>query len=153
MHYVYLAGPITGMQWEEAKGGWRKMLADQMFREVRDGQLAFLSPMRDHHPETHAGVWHRKLELARDIADIKRSTCMVVGLMWAERVSVGTMVECGIARAFNIPMIFWMEDKRNSGEHNVHEHVWMDLGMLPDFRTQHLDEVAKAIRFMTSKGL
>lgn len=142
MHYVYLAGPITGLPVADASGGWRRVVRDQL---SGCPHIEVLSPMRLHDPSLPpSSTW--QLEFERDVADIDRCTCMLVGLKGAERVSIGTIAEMGMAKLLGRPIIVVME---NGG---VHEHPWVRT-ILPTYVTDNLKDALQQVRFLCSEGL
>ena len=124
MGLVYLAGPIGGLSYKEAKHGWR---------QVAHGKLHFgyghtsLSPMRDksyladYTSLPCSGIdgvpqYSNKALVTRDRNDVRRCDAVLMCLVGAKTVSRGTMVELGWADAFGKPVVVVMEDG------NVHDH-------------------------------
>lgn len=120
---VYAAGPITGASYTAATE-WRNRLATELNREA---SIHVLSPMRakkhlegevslkqtyDDHPLSCArGI------MTRDSNDCRRSDLIVVHLLGATRVSIGTVMEIAWAHAYRIPLVLIMEPKGN-----IHDH-------------------------------
>jgi nucleoside 2-deoxyribosyltransferase len=124
---VYLAGPITGATYEGATD-WREDLALNLPR----GTVG-VSPMRgkEYLKKMEGGLpsvlkdgtlpmSSAKAIFARDTFDIRRAEIVLANLTGAERVSVGTMVELGYAKALNKTIIIVMEEKGN-----VHDHPFV----------------------------
>lgn len=128
---VYLSGPITGLTYGEARHTWRVA-----FAELMPAHIHVLSPMRAKEFLPHAGalgVPFTNKELfkqpmgtsrgiiTRDENDVKRSDMMVVHLLGATNVSIGTVHELGMARAFRTPVILIMEKDGS----NPHSHAFV----------------------------
>lgn len=123
MKTVYLAGPITGLTYDEGQD-WRTTL-EVMFRDV--GMRA-LSPLRGKSylktfgklEDQYIGVHplsDQKGITTRDRNDCMRSDVVIANFLGAERVSIGTVLECAWADAARVPLIVVME------EENVHQHA------------------------------
>lgn len=127
MRTVYLAGPITGNSYEEARNGWRSKIVD-MF----PAHIHCLSPMRgtdslhsvknmqatpgayDYDPISSAsGI------LDRDYNDVLMSDAVIVNLLDTDRVSIGTCVEFGWAHAYRKPVVMVCE------ESDIHWHTML----------------------------
>ena len=147
MKSMYLCGPITGLSSEEARHGWRAEVARELM-----GVVECLSPMR-HYDHLQAVVELSQFGnpqnvltsprglTTRDRFDTMRSDLLFCNLLYAKRVSVGSMLELGWADAARIPILVVMEE---SG--NLHDHAMVNE--LTGFRCSTLAEgveVAKAI--------
>lgn len=113
---VYLAGPISGQTLENA-GGWRSNVRAGMRKRLwAEGSSirempVLISPLRGNthegefgpHGEEHkTSVWkHPKAEFTRDAFDVRRCDVLLANLTGAERVSIGTMLELGMAHALH----------------------------------------------------
>ena len=126
-YLVYLSGPITGLSYTDAAEGWRRRYADCL---ADSPAIGLLSPMRGCE---HLHVGDEPMDAlgdasdvltspagitSRDRFDVGRSTIMVVNVIGAERVSIGTMIEIGWADAVRVPIILVMEP-----EGNIHDHA------------------------------
>lgn len=147
---VYLAGPITGLSYEGCTD-WRekaikhlgeygiqglnplrgkeylaneKSISDNYNNGIRDNEALgkFASIM-----SSIRGIY------ARDKFDCHRSDMLIVNLLGAKKVSIGTVMEIAWAAAANIPVILIMEK-----EGNIHEHSM--LGEACPFRTETLED-------------
>ncbi len=122
---VYLSGQITGLDYEDATD-WRVEAAIQLGHR----NIGTLSPLRG--KEYLRGLG--KLEnqylglhalsdppgiITRDRWDVQRCDVMLVNVLGAERVSIGTMTEFGWADAYRRPIVLAME------EGNVHDHAFV----------------------------
>jgi len=123
MKRIYLAGPISGLDYKGATD-WRN---EAQYRLAQSDILG-LSPMRakeflkdkgiigsgdmgDEH-----GLSHPRGFVTRDRMDVATCDAVLMNLLGATRVSIGTMVEIGWADAYRKPVILIME------QNNPHEH-------------------------------
>jgi nucleoside 2-deoxyribosyltransferase len=124
---IYLAGPITGTDYNDSRFGWRKtfndlLVAIQKERTNYEPWLECFSPMREkeflekdqcisgaadyaslHGFGTPQGI------LTRDHNDVRNCDAMVACFLGAKRVSIGTCVEFGFAYSYRKPVIMVME--------------------------------------------
>lgn len=142
MSKVYLAGPITGLTFGECTD-WREYATKALAPEI----TAF-SPMRqkgflaargklegayDTHPlSTAKGI------TTRDRHDCTGCDVILMNLLDAERVSIGTMIEVGYAAIARRPIVLVMEPG------NLHEHPM--LAEEAGYRVQTLDEGIAIVR-------
>lgn len=117
---IYLAGPITGLDWKAATE-WRKDLI-QRFKDASTGRINYigLSPLRgkeylEHETDIKDGYAEHKMSSSkaiteRDLNDVRRSDLVIVNFIGATRVSVGTVLEIGAARVLNVPIILIMDE-------------------------------------------
>lgn len=138
---VYLAGPITGLTYDEATD-WRNLVTEQ-FGIVG---IKAISPLR--RKDYLAGVGkiasgdeYRHLSalsttkgiLTRDRFDAMRCDVLLVNLLGAIEVSKGTVMEIAYADAVRKPIVCAIEE---SG--NVHEHAMVSEAI--SFRCATLEE-------------
>lgn len=147
---VYLAGPISGLGYADAVD-WREHAIQQLRQSGIDG----LSPMRA--KEYMAAVtsdvgFSATCEeyghlsplssprgiMTRDRFDATRCDVLLVNLLGATKVSVGTVMEIAWADLKRTPIIAIME----SG--NVHEHCMINEAI--GFRVGTLDEALHVVR-------
>lgn len=124
-HYVYLAGPITGLSYKGCQD-WR----DQVAAALDSDTIDCLTPMRgsaflEKEGTIHAGNYNDvtanpKAIIRRDMFDTLRATCVFVNLLGATKVSVGTVMELAWAYQAQIPTVVIME------ENNIHRHCMVD---------------------------
>jgi nucleoside 2-deoxyribosyltransferase len=119
-YLVYLAGPITGTSYGECTD-WRAFVESHI-----DERVAALSPMRhkdylsseksvaDSY-EKHVMSCARGI-MARDYFDSTRADILLVNLLGATRVSIGTVMEIGFAYTKQIPIVLVIE------KDNIHRH-------------------------------
>lgn len=144
---VYLAGPITGLSYGVAVN-WRTDARDWLKKQGIEG----FSPMRwKHYLEQEsdiaaAGYDEFPLSSARGIVtrdrfDTMRMDLVLVNLLGATKVSIGTCMELGWADAARVPTVLVME---KSG--NPHDHAMVN--QVAGFRVEQLEhglEIVKAV--------
>lgn len=127
MKKVYLAGPITDTSYDECTE-WRKatkktlkFLGINGYDPMRG--KAYLSKedkiadsYEDHTMSSIVGI------NVRDYNDCKTADALLVNLLGAKKVSIGTVMEIAWARAFQIPIILVME------KGNIHDHGMLTYG-------------------------
>lgn len=152
---VYLAGPITGLTY----GGctdWRQMACDILAPHGITG----LSPMRaknylnslaapisGHGKEyAHMGVLSTpRAVTTRDRFDTTRADLVLVNLLGATQVSIGTMIEMGWADGARNPVVCAIEPDNNPHEHMIVQEI---IG----FRVPSLEEALNVcIAILTEK--
>ena len=152
---VYLAGPISGLTYQEATG-WR----EDVIRELGRFGIKALSPLRaEVHLRNHEGLLNdcqtaeEHLEagcqalamstprgvVERDKFDCTRCSVLFINLRGAKRVSVGSMIEIGWANANDIPIVLIMED-----EGNCHDHAFVRECCA--FRTPRISEGVEIVK-------
>jgi nucleoside 2-deoxyribosyltransferase len=147
---VYLAGPIDGLTYGEATR-WRNKFRDDLSYHG----IKAVDPMRSQTylaeiegPLTSckiaASVAENKSTLtashitAADKFDCTNCSFIIVNVLGAKKVSIGTMIEVGWANANNIPIILVIEE-----EGNVHEHPILDE--CSGFRVDDLEKAKELI--------
>jgi nucleoside 2-deoxyribosyltransferase len=143
---VYLAGPITGLDYEGATS-WRTVVADRF----RDLGIDAFSPLRckaylatagslkaegyDEYPLSSA-----KGITTRDRHDVMTCDLVLVNLVGAEKISIGTMIEVGWADAARKPIVMAIEPG------NPHHHAMLTTcaGFVTD-EIDHAIDMAAAI--------
>jgi nucleoside 2-deoxyribosyltransferase len=142
----YLAGPITGLDYAGATD-WRFYAIEKL----RKHGIRGLSPMRAKHYLAHlksiSGTGEEYADLGvlstqksvttRDRYDTRTSDLVLMNLLGAKRVSIGTMIEAGWADAFRVPIVLVIESE------NVHQH--MMLREIAGFTVPTLDEALDTI--------
>jgi nucleoside 2-deoxyribosyltransferase len=124
---VYLAGPISGLNFEGATD-WREYAK----AELSQFGIKALSPLRyQHHLKsigkfTNEGGETARLKstmstprglTTRDRWDATRCDVLLVNLLGAPQVSIGTVMEIAWADAKRIPIVVAMEESGNHHEH------------------------------------
>ena len=152
MLQIYLAGPITGCtykgctSWREAFKG---LLANTMAgKDWKPQEVRCLSPMRAKDYLDQVGVINKDYPsvdfgplscsrgiMTRDFFDCCRADILLVNLLGATIVSIGTVMEIAWAFQNRTPTIVVMEK-----ENNLHEHpmIWEAIG----FRVETLEQAA-----------
>jgi len=147
---VYLAGPISGLDYAGAVD-WR----EAAIAELASADIRGLSPMRckeylsaetdlDQNCVKYGAInvlSSPRGIMARDFFDCSRCGIVLVNLLGAERVSLGTVMEIAWAYAKRTPVIVVTEPAGN-----VHEHAM--IREATDYRVTSLAEalsLAKAI--------
>lgn len=137
---VYLAGPISGLTYAGATD-WRQYAA-----KLLEPEIHALSPMRDKaflaHLDNISGHGNEYKHLSPlatskgvttcDRFDCTRADVLLVNLLGAERVSIGTMIELGWADAARIPVVLVMEDGGLHSHLMVNEIVGYQVPCLDD---------------------
>lgn len=148
---VYLSGPITGLNYQEARYGRRKQFADLLLPPHtvlspmrHEGHLAELQgPIEKAYPEN---LFSRpKMIVAKDHLDIQECTIMVADLWGAKKVSIGTVAEHGYAFALNKTIVTIMEPG------NIHWHPFITETSSVIVPT--LEEAAVIVNSLLSEGL
>jgi len=124
---VYLAGPITDTSYGESTG-WR----DSVIKELNLVNIDGYSPMRgkaylskeEKIADSYSNYTMSSITgiNVRDFNDCKTSDGILVNLLGARKVSIGTVMEIAWARAFQIPIVIIME------EDNIHQHAMLTFG-------------------------
>jgi nucleoside 2-deoxyribosyltransferase len=121
---VYLAGPISGESFAGASD-WRDFATERL---ATAGIIA-LSPLRhktylaeeksiqDSYSEFALST--AQAITARDRFDVQRCDVVLMYLVGAKKVSIGTMIEAGWADAFRKPVVLVLEDPTQKV---LHEH-------------------------------
>ncbi len=120
---VYLAGGITGLSEAEVMG-WRRTAQ----AELAAAGITTLCPI----DAASAGDDVTEAVILRDKLDVQRCDIVLMNLLDAPRVSIGTMIELGWANAYGKPVVLvmdnpcWVEVLPGSSvsirDGNVHEH-------------------------------
>ena len=143
---VYLAGPISGYDYESVND-WRVFAAEELFNHGIKG----FSPMRgksylskedviqdsyeDHTMSSIIGI------NVRDFNDCKTADAILVNLLGAKKVSIGTCMEIAWARAFQIPVVIIMENE------NPHNHGMLKYGnILVPYMQDGIDAIVQLLK-------
>lgn len=156
MSKVYLAGPISGLSYTEARNGWRTDFAALLPPEIQP-----LSPMRQegHLAEvkeiTKFGYEFNQMStskgiFAKDILDIERCDLAVFNFTGAQRVSIGSVWEMGYAHARGKPIILIMESNNHCIQ-NIHEHLFVTESS--QFRCESVQEAAEIVKALLTPGI
>ncbi len=145
---VYLAGPITGTSYETCTN-WRAEVAKKL-----PSYIHAVSPMRDkEYLSTERAISNdyptplscQKGITARDRFDVMSRDAILVNLLGAERVSIGTVMEIAWADAMRKPIIVCMEP------FNIHQHAM--IKEVASFVVDNLDDAIKIAKTVLSPGV
>jgi len=143
---IYLAGPITGLTWDEATI-WRKQVSSELaqfgiecFSPLRfknflshlDKQLPIQNSYPDFGLSTPRGI------TTRDRWDATRCDVMFVNFLGAKKVSIGTVMEIAWADLKRIPVIVIMEPD------NIHHHAMIHESI--GFVVETIDEAVETVK-------
>lgn len=146
---VYLAGPITGLTYDGAED-WRAFAKEDLQRvgikalsplRAKDYLRQVAGPLSGTGEEyAHLGVLSTpRGVMTRDRYDATRCDVLLVNLLGAERVSIGTIMEIAWADALRTPIVVAIE---NSG--NVHEHMMVNEAI--GFRVPALEQALDIVK-------
>jgi len=141
---VYLAGPITGCSYKGCNE-WRESVRDEL---LDTGILAY-SPMRKKDYLKTLNVIPSQVKIVspmvtdvgittRDRFDCTHADVILMNLLGAKRVSIGTMIEVGWADANRVPIVLVME------EGNPHEHPM--ISRIANFKVVTLPEAVDVVK-------
>lgn len=158
---IYLAGPITGLSYDDARNGWRREIAEMIGPDIdcyspmrakeflaKETVLRGDPNMYDDVIATASGI------LTRDFNDVKQCDAMIANFLGAEKVSIGTCCEFGFAYALRKPVILVMENDIHQGSshwHNVHDHAFIDE--IAGYRVDNLEDAAFIARSLLLPGV
>lgn len=143
---VYLAGPMSGLSIAEMNT-WRQATTDYLLGFHPD--VTILSPLRGKEPYIRAaaeesGILDQhtlpnpfstgKAVMGRDHHDVLMAQVILVNLLGAKKVSIGTSVEIAWAYTHHKPVVAAIEP-----EGNIHDHP-----MLTEAFTYRLPNIAQA---------
>lgn len=154
---VYLAGPISGLNYDGATG-WRDaviadlaaagikglspMRAKEYLRDAYDAQGGFSATCVEYgHLSCLSGP---RGIMTRDRFDATRCDVLLVNLLGAERVSIGTMMEVAWADLCRTPIVAAMEVNGK----NPHEHAMLNEAI--GFRCGSLEEAVHVVKAILS---
>lgn len=172
---VYLSGPIAGLTYDQARYGWRMTVAAQLEQGIKvlspmrhEGHLAEVKGPLDPAGQLNHFFSGSKIIFEKDMLDIQRCDLMLVNLLDATKVSIGTVAEIGMAAALGKKIILVIEDAGSVpiGEYrsgydqsdiqvdygsNVHEHPFVTVPA--SLRLNNLDDAVHAVNSLLSEGL
>lgn len=150
---VYLAGPISGLNYDgctewrataaHALGmfgikGLSPMRAKEYLRDAYDAEGGFSATCEEYgHLSPLSGP---RGIMTRDRFDATRCDVLLVNLLGAAKVSIGTMMELAWADLKRTPIVAVIEPDGS----NVHEHCMVDQAI--GFRCATLDEALHVVR-------
>ena len=143
MKKIYLAGPITGLSFTESED-WRDQIKSvASANPEKFGNMQFFSPLRgkdylkaeksikDTHDEFQFST--SKAIMLRDSYDVRTSAAVLVNLLGATRVSIGTVMELAWAYEHRKPVVAIIEKDGNIHDHAMlNEAIWYKLQTIED---------------------
>lgn len=139
---VYLAGPISGLTYDEGQS-WRTMFSAHMPKEIR-----CYSPLRKKEHLRDMGILEQSYEEAvlssdrgintRDHFDCLTSDLIVANLLGVTRVSIGTVMEMAWAFAYRKPLVVIIEPTGNVHDHPMARETF-------GFRVSTIKEAAQVV--------
>lgn len=146
-HKVYLGGPISGLKFDDAEN-WRTEAKAKLKEYNIDGY----SPLRKKEILRSRGTIEGSYDLSplatargimtRDSNDVKTSDAVIVNLLGAERVSIGTVMELAFCYKDRIPVVMICEE---DNIHWVHPFVQESVGYRVDTLDEAVDVVASIL--------
>lgn len=150
---VYLAGPITGLTYDDGQE-WRETMkrtfdaygidaysplrAKQYLKKYGELDSGGLKSayLKEHPLSSPSGI------VARDRNDCTHRDAVLANLLGAERVSIGTVMEIAWADLARVPCVVVME------EGNVHDHAMIHAtaGFVTDDMDEAVDIIAAVLR-------
>lgn len=162
---IYLAGPITGLSYGEARHGWREEF-DAILYKMGPAfrHIKCRSPMRakqhletleeigatGDQPEYDHFISKGRAIVERDRNDVRTSDAVVFNFLGASVASVGSCIEIGWADAFRVPTVLIIEDYARILK-NPHEHLMVDG--ICGYRVNNLQDAAFAVANMLTPGI
>jgi nucleoside 2-deoxyribosyltransferase len=148
---VYLAGPITGLNYDGCTD-WR----ETAISELAEFGIKGVSPMRGKEYLKSIGVISGTGEeyahlgpislprgvMTRDRFDATRCDALLVNLLGAPKVSIGTVMEIAWADLSRIPIVCVME----AG--NVHEHMMINEAL--GYRVDSMEQALHILKVLLS---
>jgi len=151
MQTVYLAGPISGLNFEGATD-WREavaadlaaagikglssMRAKEYLRDAYDAAGGFSATCAEY--GTLSSLSGPRGIMTRDRFDATRCDVLLVNLLGAERISIGTMMEVAWADLCRTPIVCAIEPG------NIHDHAMLNEAI--GFRVPSLDEALHVVK-------
>ena len=145
---VYLAGPMSGLHFADAQD-WRARAQNELLWRG----IETLSPMReksalagavisgDFREYAHAGPFYSsKGIITRDHTDVTRADALLVNLLGAARVSIGTVIELAWAWENHKPVVVVIEPTGNP--HDNHPMLIETMQFRVDDLETGIDAVA-----------
>lgn len=153
---VYMAGSITGLDYDDAAKGWR---VD--FPTLLNPHIHAFSPMRgkNHLDGLTEKITDREADypynpistasaiISRDHNDVMSCDAMVANFLDAPRASLGTAIEFGWAHAYRKPVIMIVEPDGS----NVHNHLM--LTEIAGYVVHDLESAAIIVNHLFTPGV
>lgn len=149
---IYLAGPITGLSYGEARHGWRGEFTSMLAPHIQ-----YNSPMRGKdflqnmsNLKGEDGAYTNPMAtgpaiVCRDRNDVKTADAMVACFLGFYDKSLGTAVEFGWADAYRVPVVMIAE------KDNPHQHLM--LANMCGYNVETLEEGALLLNQLLTPGI
>lgn len=151
---VYLAGPISGLSYDQAEG-WRKIAKDSL----AEAGIKAVSPLRGKdylrkigaisaHARDYADLNCLSTPrgiMTRDRFDATRCNALLVNLLGAKIVGIGTTMEIAWADLCRIPVVCVME-----ATGNIHDHAMLNEAI--GYRVDTLEEAIHVIKLIADNS-
>ena len=141
MKSIYLSGPISGLMYDEAALGWRQEAGQTL--EAAGAVVLDPTRLETEHNDTPGPIsalanpqsvmlnW--KSITTKDRFYVQETDVVLMNLLGASRVSIGSMLELGWADLLRKPVVLVMEK-----EGNLHDHAM--VREMVGFHTTSLDQ-------------
>ena len=150
---VYLCGPIAGRTYHDARYGWRQEIADMLNADIpvlspmrQEGHLAEVSGELGTFAPNDIAIATQRAIVAKDKLDIRQASLVLANFLGAEKVSIGSVAELGLASAQDKTIVVVIEDTGN-----IHDHIF--VRELADIRVSSLKEAADVINALLIPGV
>lgn len=162
---IYLAGPITGLSYGEARHGWREEF-DAMMRASHPDIECF-SPMRAKNFLEKASKIAGTADsygkdspfgqaqgiLARDHNDVHSCDVMVANFLDAKIGSLGTAAEFGFAHAYRKPIVMIIEPAAADYTKNTNPHHHVFLTTMASYLVHDLEAARDVVASLLTPGI
>lgn len=154
---VYLAGPITGLTYDQTID-WRGQVATMLWPRIvavspmrGKAYLRDLAVIRDATDRAIGGTSKDLYDMGnvmssplgitgRDRNDVMNADAVLMNLLGSKKVSIGTMIEAGWSDAFRKPLVVVREKE------NIHAHGMLDSVAL--YTVEDLDEAVHLVNML-----
>lgn len=150
---VYLAGPITGLEFEEVND-WREKVTYTLPGHIHGisplrnkNYLKGTGPLRDAYNQDQVGsmLSTGRGIFERDFYDVNRCDAVLANFLGSKKVSIGTVMELAWAKQLQKPVVLVIED-----EGNIHEHSM--LMECASFRVNNLQQGVEILSALLTTG-
>lgn len=158
MSKVYLSGPITGMNYANARFGWRQEFANRLGEGIiplspmrHEGHLAEMKTamsveaLKAFEKEKNHIFSHPRMIVSKDMLDIEQSDLVLVNLLGATKVSQGTVWEMGYAKGKGKQIVVITDDE------NVHNSPFIKESA--NVVVDNLDDAVMIVNSLLSTGI
>lgn len=167
MKTIYLAGPISGLSYDQATNGWRRRFEIMVEHLLGDEDFGFIrcaSPMRGkdfladteklgHRPEEMHGYANPMASpsgiVTRDHHDVRTCDVILANFLEAEAVSIGTVLEIGMAFNARKPIIAVVPP----GDHPHRHGMLLAMVQANGYIVHSLEEAASILYHLLVPGV